>query len=172
MEEMALMPGLAPDVYQFGLRLWGKGHIVCAGNADMPKTLRDLSRSVEERSRAEGPAAEAELAALRAQARIARIVSERRIDRGLTQQELASLSGIPQSEISKIENARANPTVATLAALARPLGLEITAREAAAAPVAAMTPVVSVSEPIVAPSAAPVFRPLPRLRFVSAYAAA
>jgi len=135
----------------------------------MPKTLRDLSRVVEERSRAEGPAAEAELAALRAQARIARIVSERRLDRGLTQQELATLSGIPQSEISKIENARANPTVATLAALARPLGLELTAREAIAAPV--MTPVVSVSEAIVAPSAAPPFRPLPRLRLVAACAA-
>jgi transcriptional regulator with XRE-family HTH domain len=131
----------------------------------MPKTLRELSRHVEARSKAEGPAGEAELAALRAQARIARIFSERRLERGLTQQQLAALSGIPQSEISKVENARANPTVATLAALARPLGLELGAYEVTTPRATGTTAVWSVSEAIAVPATAPAFRrPLHRKR--------
>jgi len=42
---------------------------------------------------------------------------ELRRERELTQKELAHISGIPQSEISRIERGVANPTKATLEAL-------------------------------------------------------
>jgi DNA-binding XRE family transcriptional regulator len=68
------------------------------------------------------PAALAELEAFRAHFRLARQLSEERKKQRLTQQGLAKISGIRQSEISQIENGRGNPTVATLEALLRPLG--------------------------------------------------
>ena len=40
---------------------------------------------------------------------------------GLTQQQLTLLSGVPQSEISRIEKGRANPTYLTLCRLAKAL---------------------------------------------------
>jgi predicted nucleic acid-binding protein/DNA-binding XRE family transcriptional regulator len=45
--------------------------------------------------------------------------------RGLTQKQLDRMTGIPQSEISRIESGRANPTLATLRTLVRALGGEI-----------------------------------------------
>ena len=43
---------------------------------------------------------------------------------------LAAKSGIRQSEISKIERGSANPTFATLSAIAASLGIEIATRQA------------------------------------------
>lgn len=43
---------------------------------------------------------------------------ESRIDSGLSQQELSKLSGIRQSNISRIESGACSPTIHTLAALA------------------------------------------------------
>jgi XRE family transcriptional regulator, regulator of sulfur utilization len=48
-----------------------------------------------------------------------------RRNRGLTQKQLDKMTGIPQSEISRIESGRANPTLATLRTLVRALGGEI-----------------------------------------------
>ncbi len=45
--------------------------------------------------------------------------------RDLTQRQLAARTGIQQSEISRIEGGRANPTASTLVALARALGGEL-----------------------------------------------
>lgn len=84
-----------------------------------------LIREIEEEAREEGPEAEAELEAFRAHYRLARKVLELRKARNLTQTELAELSGIGQSEISRIEGGRANPTLSTLTALARSLGVEV-----------------------------------------------
>jgi transcriptional regulator with XRE-family HTH domain len=50
---------------------------------------------------------------------------ERRMSAGFTQQQLAEASGIPQSEISRIERGQANPTVQTLEALGAPLGIAL-----------------------------------------------
>lgn len=91
----------------------------------MAKTLKDLVHQVETRAKAQGPAAEAELAAFRLQFRLARLLSDRRQQLDLTQQMLGESAAIPQSEISKIENGRANPTIATVAALLHALELEI-----------------------------------------------
>jgi DNA-binding XRE family transcriptional regulator len=48
-----------------------------------------------------------------------------RLEAGLTQTELAKRSGIRQSEISKIENGRINPTLETLEALGDALGAQL-----------------------------------------------
>ncbi len=49
-----------------------------------------------------------------------------RLDAGLTQSQLASEAGIHQSEISKIERGRLNPTKETLETLAHALGAHLT----------------------------------------------
>jgi ribosome-binding protein aMBF1 (putative translation factor) len=41
-----------------------------------------------------------------------------RVERGLTQRQLADLSGVPQADISRIERGGGNPTEATLQRLA------------------------------------------------------
>jgi transcriptional regulator with XRE-family HTH domain len=41
-----------------------------------------------------------------------------RVKRGLTQRQLAELSGVPQADISRIERGGGNPTEATLQRLA------------------------------------------------------
>ena len=50
---------------------------------------------------------------------------EARIRQNITQKELAARSGIRQSNISRIENGTASPTVATLQALANGLGKKL-----------------------------------------------
>jgi transcriptional regulator with XRE-family HTH domain len=64
-----------------------------------------------------------ELEGLRANFALATQLRRLREKRGLTQVELAERSGVPRSEIGEIERGRANPTVATLAALAKPLDM-------------------------------------------------
>jgi DNA-binding XRE family transcriptional regulator len=56
----------------------------------------------------------------------------RRLAAGMTQRELARVSGIGQAEISRIESGQSNPTVQTLHALGTPLGvvLDFSAAEA------------------------------------------
>lgn len=53
---------------------------------------------------------------------VARAVAEARARAGLSQKQVAALSGIDQSDLSKIERGLANPSVATLARIAKALG--------------------------------------------------
>ena len=48
---------------------------------------------------------------------------EWRIQRGLTQSELSRRSGIPQANLSKIEQGRQDPTVSTLVRICRAIGV-------------------------------------------------
>ena len=48
-----------------------------------------------------------------------------RRESGLSQQELARRTGIPQADISKIENGNANPSIKTLKRLANGLGRKL-----------------------------------------------
>lgn len=89
----------------------------------MATKFSDFVKQVEKAARAEGPRAVAELEAFRAHFALANQLADLRKKNKLTQAELARRSGIPQSEISRIERGRANPTVATLAALATPLNV-------------------------------------------------
>jgi DNA-binding XRE family transcriptional regulator len=91
----------------------------------MAWTLKDFTKHVESQSSRQGKAAKAELDAYRAYFRVARQLAERRLELGLTQGELAKRSGVPQSEISRIETGNGNPTVRTLAALAKILKADL-----------------------------------------------
>jgi DNA-binding XRE family transcriptional regulator len=88
-------------------------------------TFNQFLQEIEEEAGRGGPEVAAELDAFRLHYQLARELLELRRSRNLTQKALASLSGVGQSEISKIESGRANPTVDTLAALAVPLKAEL-----------------------------------------------
>lgn len=91
----------------------------------MPTRFDEFMRELEEETRREGPAAVREAEALKARYTLAVELTLLRKRRRVTQRQLSARSGIQQSEISRIEGARANPTAATLAALARALGGEL-----------------------------------------------
>ena len=50
---------------------------------------------------------------------------DRRLAAGMSQRQLATVSGIDQAEISRIERGQSNPTVQTLHALGAPLGVAL-----------------------------------------------
>jgi len=91
----------------------------------MGTKFSDFMKELDDETRREGPEAVAEAAAMEAQFKLAVELILLRRKRGLTQRQLSARSGIQQSEISRIEGGRANPTAATLAALARALGGEL-----------------------------------------------
>ena len=81
----------------------------------------DLLRDIEAEAHAEGPAAVAELELMRHRYGIGGQLLALRVKRHWTQGQLASASGVPQSDISKIERGAHHPTEDTLVALARAL---------------------------------------------------
>jgi DNA-binding XRE family transcriptional regulator len=89
------------------------------------RRFKDFMREVEEEALREGPQAVAELKAFDAHFRLAAELILLRRQRGLTQRQLSTKSGVQQAEISRIEGGRANPTVSTLSALASALGGEL-----------------------------------------------
>lgn len=91
----------------------------------MATKFTDFLREIEDEAAAEGLEAVAELEGFRAHYQLARELLVLRRAHDLTQGGLAELSGIGQSEISRIEHGRANPTLGTLAALAAPLGADL-----------------------------------------------
>jgi ribosome-binding protein aMBF1 (putative translation factor) len=87
--------------------------------------ITDFYRLVEREAVAEGPQAVAHLRHLETVYSLSARIVGRRLERGITQQQLAAASGIRQSEISRIEGARGNPTVKTISALAAALELDL-----------------------------------------------
>ena len=85
----------------------------------------DFLRRVESQAEAEGPEAVAELNAFRDYYRIAHLLAARRRELQWTQAHLSSLAGVHQSEISRIESARGNPTILTLSRLSTALGVAL-----------------------------------------------
>ncbi|MDQ6879705.1 MAG: helix-turn-helix transcriptional regulator [Candidatus Dormibacteraeota bacterium] len=77
--------------------------------------VRELEKKLEPKDR------EA-LERLRAHYTVASQLIELRKEKGISQQQLAELSGVYQSEISRIERGSANPSQATLEAIARVFG--------------------------------------------------
>ena len=86
----------------------------------MTKNFRD---SLNERLR--DPEFRAEWDALEPEFQIAKAMLDGRSARNLTQKELAEITGITQSDISKLENGNANPSLRTLERLAAGLGMRI-----------------------------------------------
>ena len=70
--------------------------------------FEQLIHDIQAEAQAEGPAAVAELAALEARFSLAAELIARRTGLGMTQKQLASASGIGQSEISRIERGEIN----------------------------------------------------------------
>lgn len=91
----------------------------------MSDDFQNLLKDIEAEAKQEGPEAEAELRELRREFSMATELASLRRARKMTQKQLAKKSGIPQSEISRIETGAANPTYATLSALAEPFGARV-----------------------------------------------
>lgn len=91
----------------------------------MSRKFSDFMKEVEEETCREGPEAVAESEALKAQFKLATELILLRRRRKLTQRQLAALSGVQQSEISRIEAGAGNPTLATMSTLVRALGAEL-----------------------------------------------
>lgn len=85
--------------------------------------LDELMEVIQAEAQADG--SEAELALLRTRYRLARELLDARRKRGLTQDQLAELTGIDQADISRIEAGAANPTLETLAAVAVALEVDL-----------------------------------------------
>jgi DNA-binding transcriptional regulator YiaG len=86
------------------------------------RTLEELEALVEREAKEECPAAMADLQAQRERFRLAREIARLRKKQKLTQVELSKRSGVPQSEISKIESGAANASEVTLLRLLQPMG--------------------------------------------------
>lgn len=95
-----------------------------SGAGDM-SDFDQLIQDTEAEAQTEGGAALAEIGAFDARFTLASALIGRRKELRLTQRELAGASGIPRSEISRIERGQANPTTQTLSRLMRPLGLRM-----------------------------------------------
>lgn len=59
------------------------------------------------------------------QAKIISTIIKQRNDLGLSQRDLASLCGMPQSSVARIESMKTTPTLATLLKLLRSLSLRL-----------------------------------------------
>lgn len=93
-----------------------------------PTVSTDFSQliaDIEQEARDEGPQAVRELEQFREEFSLASQLIESRREGKLSQRDLARLSGVPQSEISRIETGTRNPTYATITALLRPLGKRV-----------------------------------------------
>src|SRR5271169_2905760 len=91
----------------------------------MSTDFDQLIEDVELEAENEGPQAVRELEQFRQEFSLASQLIESRREGKLSQRELATLSGVPQSEISRIETGTSNPTYATITALLRPLGKRV-----------------------------------------------
>jgi len=91
----------------------------------MAHKFEDFMKELEEETLRAGPAAVAEAEAMKAQFKLAAQLILLRRSRGLTQRQLSARTGIQQSEISRMEAGAANPTLATISALAHALGAEL-----------------------------------------------
>ncbi len=71
------------------------------------------------------PEVRKEYEALQPEMDVIRALLNARIEKNLTQKQLAELSGIRQSNISRIENGTCSPTIATLQQLAAGMGKRV-----------------------------------------------
>jgi ribosome-binding protein aMBF1 (putative translation factor) len=90
--------------------------------ARMTTKFDDYVREVEDNSIGEE---RRELDAARARFKIGARLLQQRQAAGLSQQQLATVSGIAQADISRIERGQINPTAATLETLGLPLGVTL-----------------------------------------------
>lgn len=92
----------------------------------MARDLDAFLGEVRAESKAAGPGAVAELEAYLRHFDLSRQVFELRKAHGWSQLELARQSGVQQSEISRIEHGRGNPTFQTISAIAGAMQMQVT----------------------------------------------
>ena len=63
--------------------------------------------------------------ALEPEYQIIRVMLNSRAEKSLTQQQLSKITGIPQADISRLENGNANPSLRTLQRLAEGMGMRL-----------------------------------------------
>ena len=85
------------------------------------KTWNDYKKHAS----ATSPEAKADIEEASALASFVTQIIQRRNELGMTQRELASLSGLPQSSIARIETLRTVPNIETIIKIVRPLGLQL-----------------------------------------------
>ena len=76
----------------------------------------------------ENPVFKAEFDALEPEFQIVRAILEGRSIKNYTQKDLSEITGITQSDISKLENGNANPSLRTLKRLADAFGMSLEIR--------------------------------------------
>ncbi|MGC3999731.1 MAG: helix-turn-helix domain-containing protein [Anaeromyxobacter sp.] len=91
----------------------------------MRNDFDELMNEIEAEARRAGPKSQAGYARAGATHRLAREIFDLRKVAGLSQRQLAARSGVQQADISRIEAGDANPTLATISALAYALGAEL-----------------------------------------------
>lgn len=90
------------------------------------RTLDEVLTRLRKRARAAGPESEATFDALDEHyAGVAAALEQLRSRQGLTQREVATRSGLDQSEVSRILSGRSEPRVRTAQRVARALGAEL-----------------------------------------------
>ncbi len=82
----------------------------------MARKFDEILDKIEREAREDG--AEEDVARLREHFRLGRRLAARRLQLGLSQQELAKITGLQQAEISRIEGGNGNPTFDTLTTVA------------------------------------------------------
>lgn len=63
--------------------------------------------------------------ALEPEYQIIKAMLDSRTERSITQKQLADITGIPQADISRLENGNANPSLSTLKRLAGGMGMKL-----------------------------------------------
>ena len=91
----------------------------------MATKFGDFVREIEAEAKAEGPEALAQLEAFRDHFRVGRKLAQARLEKKLSQKQVASRANVDQGDLSKIERGLANPTFATLSAVALAVDYEI-----------------------------------------------
>ena len=84
---------------------------------------RNFRETLEEQLK--DPAFKAEWDALEPEFAIIQAMIDARKESGMTQKELSERTGIAQSDISKLENGNANPSIRTLQRLAAGMGMKL-----------------------------------------------
>jgi DNA-binding XRE family transcriptional regulator len=88
----------------------------------MTTKFNDFVHEIEAKST---PEERRQLDSARARFKLGARVLQQRLAAGLTQSQLAAVSGIAQADISRIERGLSNPTAETLHAIAGPLGVTL-----------------------------------------------
>ena len=85
------------------------------------KTWNDYKEYASEQS----PEVKADIEEASQLATLVTLIIQRRNELGLTQRELAALSGLPQSSIARMETMKTVPSIDTVLKIVKPLGLQL-----------------------------------------------